>query len=323
MSRFIYLSCPKCSEEIGYGKNPVEYKVANDLGCLEYFCSNEHQNFVVVQNFDFEILLSMAIESMNDEYYRDAIFNFASALERCFEFVIELLFFEKGLDKKEYDTFWKNLENYSEAQFGAFTALYLNRFGLVFNRNHNTAGFRNRVIHKGHIPNKAEAWEYGEYVVNAIHDIMEIVALNIDKKIVADFTGKKLSDKCKNIKSNKDASMTTLSMPCISLRTATDEDIKYEQRLSEYIKKNQAHWTEMACKANESGKVLFLNDSGELELKEQPDIFERKPNEKYIGRQTLKEMMVYHARMKHHYVMAERGYVGGKEIRKLGNAFVK
>jgi hypothetical protein len=323
MPRFIYLNCPRCSEEIGRQNNRVEYKLHNDLGCLEYSCEKGHQNYVIVQNFDFEILLSMAIESMNDEYYSDAIFNFASALERCFEFVIELLFFEKGIDEKEYEKFWKNLENNSEAQFGAFIALYLSRLGLIFKRNNDMSALRNRIVHKGRIPNEKEANIYGEYIVNTIYDIVESIALNIDKKVFSDFTLNKLHNKCKDIEFDKNASMTTLSMPCISFRTATEEDIKYEQRLSEYIKKNQAHWTEMAFKANEIGKVLYLNKKDELVLKDQSDPFVRNSNEKYIGRQTLEDMMISHARMKNHYVMAESGYDKSIEIKKLKNKFVK
>ncbi len=318
MSRFIYVPCVECGGEMGFANNSVQYKLHNDTGLLTFVCSEGHTNNVVVQNFDFEILLGMALESMSEGYYRDAIFNFASALERCREFAIELICFEKGLSSEKYTKLWNCMKNQSERQLGAFISLFSLRFDIDFVENDNMQKIRNDVVHKGKIIKRGRATTYGEYVLSKIQNIVATLMLNVDKKTFSDFVLKKNETKAAQV---KNGSIITMHMGIISFRTATDEELAAEKKLGEYSRSHPQEYAAMACRANTVGKSLCVNNKNELVLIETPDPFLRNPGEKYVGSKNLEQAIKSYMSIKQHYNMAESGRVKGTEIRTLEDVF--
>jgi len=303
MSRFIYVSCPEC----GFIRSHIQYKLHNDPGILEYKCIKNHVNNVVVQNFDFEILLGMAIESMCDEYYREAVFNFASALEKCREFAL-------GLSKKEYSKFWKCIKNQSERQLGTFVGLFLFRFGINFSLNEPMQNIRNNVIHKGTIVLYEEAEKYGEYVLKEIQNIISELVLNVDKKIFNDFKVYKLTEKTKEIKKGQ---ITTIDLGILSFGTTTDEEEQNKQRLRTYARLHEEEYKKMVYKANSIGKVLNVNEKNELVLVDAPDPFARQQDEKYVpAYNSLSQAIEHYNLIKQHYELAEQGKVKPIKIMK-------
>ena len=138
VGRIICSPCMQCfSEAINRKLIPesVSYELlASDTGVISFLCKKGHKNSVLIQESSFEILLEFAVENIVDQYYREAVFNFAAAQERCFEFFIELITLENKINDSEYSSIWKKiLKNSSERQLGAFYLLYLIRFQKNFN----------------------------------------------------------------------------------------------------------------------------------------------------------------------------------------------
>lgn len=315
MSHFLYVPCPECVKKNGFKANFVQYKLLNDTGILEFYCSEGHKNNVIVQNFDFEILFGMALESMCDEYYRDAVFNFASALERCREFAIELICYEKKISVEDYKKFWKIMTNQSERQLGAFVALFLLRFGVTYKTSDEMTRIRNGVIHKGSFVSLDDAKNYGDYVLDEIQKIIGVLVLNIDKKTFLDFTLQKLKEKKVTTGTGI---CTTINLGIFSFRTATDKELEIESKLKEYSKAHSEEYSKMVQKANASGKILSIDNSGALVLKNAEDIFLRQEDEKYVNAyKNLGEAIESYRFKKQHYEMAERGNVELLEIRRL------
>lgn len=71
-------------------------------------------------------------------------------------------------------------------------------------------------------------------------------------------------------------------------------------------------------KANSFGKILSIDNSGTLVLKEAEDIFLRQEDKKYVNAyKNLGEAIESYRFKKQHYEMAERGNVELFEIRRL------
>lgn len=115
-----------------------------------------------------EILFEVATHAIVDGYYREAISSFAASLERYFEFFINVISIH--LPSKEFTIAWKHVASQSERQLGGYIFLYLNTYGAspqilpqVLTK------LRNDVIHRGHIPGRAEAIRFGEAVADIIN----------------------------------------------------------------------------------------------------------------------------------------------------------
>lgn len=164
--------CSKCIEEnIKMGVNPVNVEMS-DNGIYKFECSEGHKNVVFLQKTKFEILFDSGAMAMIDGYQREAVSSFAAALERFYEFCIEVFLTNKKVDSEQYLETWKLVANQSERQLGAYFFLYLSEFGEIpkeFNKKQTE--FRNKVIHKGYIPKNDEVIKYAEHVYDYIMDI--------------------------------------------------------------------------------------------------------------------------------------------------------
>lgn len=149
----------------------VEFK---DNGRYEIKCPKGHSSITLLQQQKFEILFDIGAYAIVDGYYREAVSSFTSALERFYEFFIKVLCISKNIDWAKTQEAWKEVSNQSERQLGAFIFLHLQETGskptLLSN---NKIKFRNEVIHKGKIPTKEQAIEYGQAVIGVVRPLLK------------------------------------------------------------------------------------------------------------------------------------------------------
>lgn len=184
------LQCPECILNAIEGKTSkaidgttftVPYEPVLDHGIYKVNCSNNHTDSrVILRNINFEILFDYSINALADGYYREAVSSFTSAMERFFEFFIKVVLKASGSDFVDIDKTWKLISNQSERQLGAYIILYTQTFSESpkLLSNNKEVPFRNSVIHKGYIPKKEEAVQFGEKVMN----IMESSLIKLKKK---------------------------------------------------------------------------------------------------------------------------------------------
>ncbi|TMQ04758.1 MAG: hypothetical protein E6J90_50620 [Deltaproteobacteria bacterium] len=131
---------------------------------------------MTLQNVRYELLFESGAVAMLMGFQREAISSIAAALERFYEFAIEVFTHIVGVERGTHEQGWKLLRSQSERQLGAFLLLYLinlrkPRFaGKELSVFEEWAGFRNKIIHQGRFPSRKETLEYAEFVYNLIRD---------------------------------------------------------------------------------------------------------------------------------------------------------
>ncbi|MFJ0260962.1 hypothetical protein Q4247_10160 [Acinetobacter baumannii] len=145
----------------------------------EIDCQNGHKSIILLQQQKFEILFDIGAHAIIDGYYREAVSSFTSALERFYEFFIRVVCVSKKLDLQALKEAWAYVAVQSERQLGAFIFLYLQEFGnkptLLKN---DTTKFRNDVIHKGKIPNRKQAIDFGQEILNIVRPTLKALKEN-------------------------------------------------------------------------------------------------------------------------------------------------
>lgn len=157
----------------------------NDEGVYKVTCDKGHKSIVFTQQPKFQYLFDLGAMALLDGYPREAVSSFVAALERFYEFFIEVILTNKNIDEEQFKKAWKLVSNQSERQLGGFYFLYLSEFGkapMPFDTNQ--IAFRNSVIHKGYIPKYDEVTKYASYVLQYIYEI----GGNIRNKYNKDFT---------------------------------------------------------------------------------------------------------------------------------------
>lgn len=179
----IRVQCPECvalniedsSRDLELSLNEQEYtdKV------FEFTCPNGHHVKKFMATAKYEILYDMGIMALKDGYYREAVLDFAAALERFYESCVFSFWYKLRFDTiTKMNEQWKEMSKQSERQLGAFCALY---FAVIGNRaplmNDKNIRFRNDVTHKGYFPTEKEATGYGkkiaEYIRGRIKELQE------------------------------------------------------------------------------------------------------------------------------------------------------
>jgi hypothetical protein len=80
---------------------------------------------------------------------------------------------QKKVKAAVIDAVWKQVAAQSERQLGAFIFLYTLHFERGPNLLHSKyITFRNDVVHKGRIPTRSEALDYGEAVLSVLGPIL-------------------------------------------------------------------------------------------------------------------------------------------------------
>jgi phage FluMu protein Com len=160
--------CPSCGE-----LNAIEYKANNHY---MFECSRCNQmNETIIRKEKFELLFDFGSWAFLDGYYREAVANFATSLERFLEFWIRTIRHKHSVSDEHFEKTWKLMSKQSQRQLGAFAMLYLfetGEFPDFLDSNRLNTSFRNDVVHTGKIPSRDEAVEYAELVFELIRSLL-------------------------------------------------------------------------------------------------------------------------------------------------------
>lgn len=158
--------CHECSNN-GEKDNAAVLTITNDT-VYTVVCDKGHSQKVSLPHLKHEVLFEFGVSAIVDGYYREAISSFAAALERYYEHFIRVIFIGRNIDS--FDQAWKEVKSQSERQLGAYIFIHLYTLGvkpeLLSNKMTQT---RNNAIHKGLIPTKEEAIEFGFSVAKIIN----------------------------------------------------------------------------------------------------------------------------------------------------------
>lgn len=319
--RFLYSDCPVCftisttTEGISYNTFYKLFNHMNENKHLILQCNCGHETVIIVNELLFETLLHVAFDDFDNQYYRESVFNFSAAQERFFEFVIGLLCFESEPDYSEYKNVWKNIENQSERQLGAFIFLYFRRFHDVpFLKTdfENNSKIRNKVIHKGKTPTREETKNYGSFVINTIHSALKNILEQLEPSIVLEFRKIKIDEAWKargDLPENVIGSTHLASEGIVSWRVENDETIERNRRVSKFSAEHPKEIAAMAIKANEQNKIIGVDDSGNLILVDPIDYSKRDPTAKYRGSKDFDGYIAASHFLKEFYLKCEKGLI--------------
>lgn len=190
----------QCFKEIGQPTTEFQLVEMNDNGLLSSTCSRGHTTLTMLQEQKFEILFDFGAMALLDGYPREAITSAAAALERFYEYYINIICLKHNIKIDNFERVWKNVSNQSERQFGAYLFTYFidkngdmppiidddkpSIDGISKNNTKTWKAFRNNVIHKGYIPSTNEAFAYMKLVFNHIYELLEDIKENYDKEIM-------------------------------------------------------------------------------------------------------------------------------------------
>ena len=164
--------CHKClNDNIGPYIPCSSIDDINDQEVHEIVCERGHKCYYQIGNQKFDILFTLGIQAMSEGYYREAIVNFTSALERFYEYAITLMLLINEVPYEEVSDFYKNIGKHSERELGAFCSLYyMVRKVPPTLLSNSKRSFRNDVIHGGISPKYEKTLEYGDTIRNLIKD---------------------------------------------------------------------------------------------------------------------------------------------------------
>jgi len=180
----LLIPCMKCLQE--YGQPTGEFCRVEfcDDGRYEITCSHGHETITVLQQQKFEVLFDIGAHAIIDGYYREAVSSFTSSLERFYEFSIRTFMEKSESSDAVCQSCWKTISNQSERQLGAFIFLWAYCLGespeLLSNSQIN---FRNEVIHKGKIPTRHEALEYGNAILEVLRPKMRLLQQRFPEEV--------------------------------------------------------------------------------------------------------------------------------------------
>lgn len=189
-----YIPCLVCQQKTGIPNFVFKQEALNDEFCFLTTCSKGHKSITVLQNERFQLLFDMACNAYLNGDYKDSIANAASAVERFREYFIKVVMLDPFTESQEsyyqhYNKFlktWKEVDNLTERQTGGFLMLYFCAFQALPPKylNSNTDGFRNKVVHKGHLPKQDKTLEYLEKCYMYILEIIELLRTKYNESML-------------------------------------------------------------------------------------------------------------------------------------------
>lgn len=213
----------------------VEFK---DDGRYQIICPKGHSSITLLQQQKFEILFDIGAYAIVDGYYREAVSSFTSALERFYEFFIKVVCISKNIDWSKMQEAWKEVSNQSERQLGAFIFLHLQETGgkptLLSN---NKIKFRNDVIHKGKIPNKEEATEYGQEVLGVVRPLLKML-----KKDYSDAVGAATFQHLSSTRGSSDNAVAVSTMCISTILSLSNGEPTHDERSLEVAISQLRRW---------------------------------------------------------------------------------
>ena len=180
----LFFHCLECAQKTPKPSlNFAFIDIRND-GLYEFACPKGHKSVTILQEQKFEILFQIGAHAILDGYYREAVSSFSASLERFYEFCVKVIWLSRNIGEETIEETWKKISQQSERQIGAFICLYLIETGHTPRTLSNKwREFRNKVIHKGLIPEKKEAIEYGQKVLDLILPVLNDLKNNHEKEV--------------------------------------------------------------------------------------------------------------------------------------------
>ncbi|MGF1621530.1 MAG: hypothetical protein ACFCUR_13065 [Rhodomicrobiaceae bacterium] len=138
----------------------------------------------VVQQLKFELLFEYACSAIVDGYYREAVSSYTASMERFYEFYFQIVALRKNVSIADFGKVWKLLSRQSERQLGAYVAAYMLAEKQAPDLLPNSmVEFRNGVIHKGIIPTKDKAVEFGQSVLDTLLPSLNRIKTNYPREV--------------------------------------------------------------------------------------------------------------------------------------------
>jgi len=228
----ILVPCMQCFQEFGKPTEELSHVEFRDDGRYEIKCSFGHETTTVLQQQKFEILFDIGAYAILDGYYREAVSSFTSSLERFYEFALRVFLEKDSKSDKLFQSCWKKVGSQSERQLGAFVFLWASNFNDAPDILSNPqVSFRNDVIHKGRIPTRDEAIQYGDSVLNVLRPKMLAMLAKFPEEI-SKVTFYHLRDCCSDADNGK--TVSTLGISTIVSLTS-GETSHHNKSLGEHI----------------------------------------------------------------------------------------
>ncbi|WP_211225060.1 hypothetical protein [Oceanobacter kriegii] len=220
------VTCAQCMQEDIANAMITATVEFRDDGRYEINCPKGHSSVTLLQQQKFEVLFDIGAYAILDGYYREAVSSFTSSLERFYEFFIKVVCLSKGIDWDKTQEAWKEVSNQSERQLGAFIFLHLQETGnkptLLSN---SKIKFRNEVIHKGKIPSKEQAIQYGQAVLDVIRPL-----LNVLKTEYSEAVGSATFRHLSNTRTPSDVGMPVATMCISTIISLSNGEPSHDQR---------------------------------------------------------------------------------------------
>jgi hypothetical protein len=174
----ILVTCAVCVRDLANAPSIGGLKVLSwatvttrDDGAYDLVCPRGHPYVATVHVEKYSLLFELGLHAILDGYHREAVSAFSAALERFYEYYIQIVCRTRNISQTKLLEAWKSVDAQSERQLGAFVFVYLLENGTAPSLlSSNMVKFRNRVIHKGFIPDEPEALRYGEAVLSLLRD---------------------------------------------------------------------------------------------------------------------------------------------------------
>ena len=182
-----------CIQVDGKPSNEAFSVEMQDDGLYSTTCQSGHKTVTAIQEQKFEILFDLGAMALLDGYPREAVTSMAAAVERFFEYYIQVISLKHGIPFETFTKAWKPVSRQSERQLGAFLFLYLIENKRALDRSIVNAipdasfglkkpldwtGFRNSVVHNGYIPSSNEVRAYGDLIYSFIYRLIEELRAN-------------------------------------------------------------------------------------------------------------------------------------------------
>ena len=145
-------------------------------------CPKGHITISGLMHDQFDVLYTSAIQAFLSSFYSESIMSFTASLERLYEQYVKLFLHSSDIPFELIDSYWKELNNQSERQYGAFCTVFFIAENQPWTSDQKQISFRNRVIHKGHIAAKEESKYYAEYVTDKLNLIMKSIKTHFAKE---------------------------------------------------------------------------------------------------------------------------------------------
>ncbi|PCK33673.1 hypothetical protein [Pseudoalteromonas piscicida] len=170
----------------------VDHQQLDDSCIHPITCPEGHLFAMVFNGSKFEVLFDIALNAISDGYFREAVSSFSASLERFFEFFINYVMYQNLKGNSEFDKAWRSVKNQSERQLGAYIFVYLYKYSsFPCILTQEQSNFRNKVIHKGYIPTKQEAIDFGEVVYTCIMEVIKKIEQGEERQL-SEFYNKSL-----------------------------------------------------------------------------------------------------------------------------------